>query len=109
MEKFPNDPIFVRLAQLEQSITGVLVHDDYGIDAEFKDLLNDVRRLRGTLREQLPRDWYDDKGLLRLDIGPIAAITLSGYYFLVAFLAIAALGGKCLPLGELCLTISKGN
>ncbi|OKP10327.1 hypothetical protein PENSUB_4244 [Penicillium subrubescens] len=98
MNKFPNDPIFVNLLRLRQSVQGVLIHDDYGIDAGPTDLLNDISRLRETLRRELPADWYDARGLLRPDTGCIATISPSGYYFLVAFFTIAALGGTCIPL-----------
>ncbi|KAJ5711003.1 acetyl-CoA synthetase-like protein [Penicillium malachiteum] len=98
MNKFPNDPIFVSLLRLRQSVQGVLIHDDYGIDAGPTDLLNDISRLRETLRTELPADWYDARGLLRPDTGCIATISLSGYHFLVGFFAIAALGGTCVPL-----------
>ncbi|KAJ5112956.1 acetyl-CoA synthetase-like protein [Penicillium angulare] len=98
MNKFPNDPIFVNLLRLRQSVQGVLIHDEYGIDASPTDLINDVTRLRETLRRDLPADWYDAKGLLRPNTGCIATISPSGYYFLVAFFAIAALGGTCVAL-----------
>lgn len=99
-QKFPNDPIFTRLAQLSREVPGVRVHDEYGIDAEYGDLLNDIAQLRDTLRKQLPRDWFDSTGLLRQEAGSIATITISGYFYIVGFLSILALGGKCVPLRE---------
>lgn len=108
MNKFPNDPIFVNLLRLRQSVQGVLIHDDYGIDAGPTDLLNDISRLRETLRRELPADWYDARGLLRPDTGCIATISLSGYYFLVAFFAIAALGGTCVSLRESSSQLCEG-
>ncbi|KAL4944310.1 hypothetical protein BDV06DRAFT_220464 [Aspergillus oleicola] len=98
MERFPNDPIFTNLLRLSHSRPGLLIHDEYGIDAGANDLLNDVQRLREALREKLPTDWFDAHGILRPEAGRIASLSASGYYFLVGFFAIAALGGTCVPL-----------
>ncbi|KAL4878097.1 hypothetical protein BJY04DRAFT_221453 [Aspergillus karnatakaensis] len=98
MEKFPNDPIFTQLVGLRDSVEGVLIHDDYGIDATAEDILHDIVALRNDLRRELPADWFDARGLLKPDAGRIATISLSGYYFLVGFFAIAALGGTCVVL-----------
>jgi malonyl-CoA/methylmalonyl-CoA synthetase len=100
MSKFPNDPIFASLLQLRQSVQGVLIHDDYGVDAGPNELLDNICRLRETLRRELPTGWFDARGLLRPDTGRIASISVSGYYFLVGFFAIAALGGTCVSLRE---------
>jgi malonyl-CoA/methylmalonyl-CoA synthetase len=99
-QKFPNDLISTKLALLHQSVPGIVFHDDYGIDATSKDLINDIEHLRESLRKELPSDWYNDKGLLRPDVASIATISLSGYYFLVGLFAITALGGNCVPLRE---------
>ena len=97
-QKFPNDPIFTQLAKFSQIIPGVIIHDEYGTDASYGDLLNDIVHLRHLLREELPSDVFDNKNLLKSEAGAIATMTVSAYYFVVAFLAIAALGGKCAPL-----------
>lgn len=103
-QKFPNDPIFTQLAQLSHEVTGARIHDEYGIDAEYGDLLNDIAQLREALRKELPRNWFDSAGLLRQEAGSIATITISGYYYIVGFLTILALGGTCVPLPPGALT-----
>ncbi|KAJ5900253.1 Nonribosomal peptide synthetases (NRPS) [Penicillium subrubescens] len=80
VDKFPNDPIFNQLAKLSRNVTGVIVHDRY------------------VLREQLPLEWFDSKAVFRPEAKPIAILALSGYYYLVSFLTLLALGGKCVPL-----------
>lgn len=100
--KFPNDPIFTRLLRYSQNISGVRVHDEYGIDAGYCDLVQDVIHVRQALREQLPREWFDSQGLFQPQAGSIAVLSLSGYYYTVALFAIIALGGKCVPLRESC-------
>jgi hypothetical protein len=40
---------------------------------------------------------------LRQEAGSIATITISGYYYIVGFLTILALGGKCVPIREFCI------
>jgi malonyl-CoA/methylmalonyl-CoA synthetase len=104
VDKFPNDPIFNQLAKLSRNVTGVIVHDRYGIDAGYRDLLNDILRLRQVLREQLPLEWFDSKAVFRPEAKPIAILALSGYYYLVSFLTLLALGGKCVPLREIYLS-----
>ncbi|RDW90300.1 uncharacterized protein DSM5745_02075 [Aspergillus mulundensis] len=98
MDKFPNDPIFTKLLELRDSAEGVLIHDDYGIDATLEDLLYDIIGLREDLRRKLPAAWFDARGFLTPDADRIATISLSGYYFLVGLFAIAALGGTCVVL-----------
>lgn len=99
-QKFPNDPIFTRLRQLSMEMPGVLFHDEHGIDASYSDLINDVIHLRQVLREQLPNTSFNEQGCLQNDAVSIAFLAFSGYYFIVSFLAIAALGGVCVPLGK---------
>jgi len=97
-QKFPNDPIFTRLRQLSMEIPGVLFHDEYGIDASYSDLVSDVIHLRHVLQEQLPKTSFNEQGCLQNDAVSIGFLAFSGYYFIVSFLAIAALGGICVPL-----------
>ena len=99
-QKFPNDPIFTRLRELSMEMPGVLFHDEHGIDASYNDLIRDVIHLRRVLREQLPSTSFNEQGCLKKDAVSIAFLALSGYYFIVSFLAIAALGGICIPLGK---------
>ncbi|KAJ5523573.1 acetyl-CoA synthetase-like protein [Penicillium frequentans] len=95
---FPNDPIFTQLAGLSRTVSDVIIYDDYGIHEGYKGLIGDIIHLRQVLREQLPHHWFDGRGILWSDATPIASIAASGYYFLVGFLAVAAIGGKFVPL-----------
>ena len=97
---FPNDPIFTQLASLSRTVLDVTIHDDYGIYEGYEGLLGDIIHLRQVLREQLPHHWFDGRGILWSDATPIASIAASGYYFLVGLLAVAAIGGKFVPLRE---------
>ncbi|OBT82483.1 hypothetical protein VE02_08156 [Pseudogymnoascus sp. 03VT05] len=97
-QKFPNDPIFTRLRQLSLEIPGVLFHDEHGIDASYNDLVSDVMHLRQVLREQLPNTSFNEQGFLQNNAVSIAFLAFSGYYFIVSFLAIVALGGVYVPL-----------
>ncbi|KAE8421001.1 hypothetical protein BDV36DRAFT_292677 [Aspergillus pseudocaelatus] len=98
LHKFPNDPIFTRLRKLYAERPGVLFHDEHGIDAGYSDLISDVIHMRQVLREQLPSTVFDENGLLQPEAPSIAFLAFNGYYFIVSFLAIAALGGICVPL-----------
>lgn len=98
MQKFPNDPIFTQLANLCRIVPGVLIHDNYGIEAGYLDLMGDVTHLCHILRQGLPREWFDSRGILNSKADPIAAVALSGYYVAVGFLAVLALGGQYMPL-----------
>ncbi|KAB8234044.1 class I adenylate-forming enzyme family protein [Aspergillus alliaceus] len=76
---FPNDPIFTRLRRFSVERPGEVFHDEYGVNASYNNLISDITHLRQVLREKLPNG-------------------LSGYSFIISFLAIAALGGICVPL-----------
>lgn len=105
-QKFPNDPIFTRLRRFAMEMPGVLFHDEHGIDASYSDVVSDVIHLRQVLREQLPSTSFNEQGCLQNDAVSIAFLSFSGYYFIVSFLAIAALGGVCVPL---CKSISHSR
>ncbi|KAJ5872155.1 AMP-binding enzyme [Penicillium soppii] len=48
-DKFPNDPMFTQLEKLSRTFSGVVLHDDYGIDASYKTLIADVSHLGACL------------------------------------------------------------
>ncbi|KAH6715945.1 hypothetical protein BKA61DRAFT_720103 [Leptodontidium sp. MPI-SDFR-AT-0119] len=98
--KLTNYPIFTRLVQLPRDIRGIQIHDEYEIDAEYRDRLNDIIQLRDVLRQQLPSQWFDPRGILLPDTSSIATITYSGYYFFVAIFAIISIGARCVSLCE---------
>ncbi|KAH6604034.1 acyl- synthetase [Trichoderma cornu-damae] len=97
-EKFPNDAIFTRLLRLSSERPDLAFHDDYGVDAGYGDLIRDIAHLRRVLQKRLPASSFDANGSLRDGSASIAFLALSGYYFIVSFFAIAALGGVCVPL-----------
>lgn len=97
---FPNDPMFIQLRRLTTELPGVLFHDEYGIDAGYTDVISDVIHLRQVLRDVLPGTSFNGQGCLQDNATSIAFLATSQYYFIVSFLAIAALGGVCVPLGE---------
>lgn len=98
IEKFPNDAIFTRLLRLSIERPDLQFHDDYGVDANYDDLIRDIIHVRRVLQKQLPESSFDENGLLREDASSIAFLAFSGYNFIISFLAIVALGGVCIPL-----------
>ncbi|KAJ5260480.1 hypothetical protein N7478_012085 [Penicillium angulare] len=84
MNKFPNDPIFVNLLRLRQSVQGVLIHDDYGIDASPTDLLNDISLLRETLRRELPVEWYDARATKAAPDGNLKLLASANVTYILA-------------------------
>lgn len=100
MHRFPHDPIFVRLIEHTRTIPGVIIRDEFGINAGYNELMRDIIHVRQLLREQLPPGWFDPNGQLQRDVGFIGMMAASAYYYIVSFFAIAALGGKCVVLRE---------
>ncbi|KJZ74636.1 hypothetical protein HIM_05986 [Hirsutella minnesotensis 3608] len=100
MEPFPNDPVLARLLQSAKLTAEVVVHDDYGFDKTYAELLGDILRTREALRKQLPPWTLDAHGILIQENPYIAALTRGGYEFIVAFFAIRAIGGVCMPLAS---------
>lgn len=98
---FPNDAIFTNLINLSNTVSDIVILDEYGIEAGYQDLFNDIFQLRQAFKERLPAESFDSRGLLRPEYRCIASITTSVYYFLVAFFTIASFGGACVPLCEL--------
>ncbi|KAF7590615.1 hypothetical protein BBP40_002610 [Aspergillus hancockii] len=84
-QTFPNDPIFTRIRRFSAERPGEVFHDEYGTNASYNTLISDVMHSRHVLQEQLSSGSLNEKGL-------------SGYNFTMSFLAIAALGGICVPL-----------
>ncbi|KAI1978077.1 hypothetical protein LOZ53_001486 [Ophidiomyces ophidiicola] len=96
---FPDDPIFSQLRRFSKEVPGNVIHDEYGsIDASYDDLINDVIHLRQVLQRRLPDTSFDERGILQDHATSIAFLGFSSYNFIISFLAIAALGGNCVPL-----------
>ncbi|POR37072.1 Acyl-CoA synthetase family member 3, mitochondrial [Tolypocladium paradoxum] len=98
--KFPNDPILVKLLQSASLTTEHIIHDAYGFDKTYADLLGDIVQTRDAIRANLPSTALNAHGVLNDDRPYICVLTRSGYEFLVAFFAIRAIGGACIPFGS---------
>ncbi|KND87442.1 Acyl-CoA synthetase family member 3, mitochondrial [Tolypocladium ophioglossoides CBS 100239] len=93
--KFPNDPILVKLLHSAKLTTENIIHDAYGFDKTYADLLGDVMQMRDAIRANLPPTALNARGILNDDRPYVCVLTRSGYEFLVAFFAIRAIGGAC--------------
>lgn len=101
-QKFPNDPILVRLLQAagQDTTNEPIVCDDYGFEKTYAQLLGDVLQTRSLIIQNLPPSALDNRGILVQKNPYICALAVSGYEFLVAFFAIRALGGACIPFSK---------
>ena len=100
MEAFPNDATFTALFNLRDTVPGVIISDQYGFQASYNELLDDIVKLRQVLREQLPAGSFDNRGLLHPESRHIMSITTSIYHFVVGFFTVLSLGGVCAPVCE---------
>ncbi|KAH7140347.1 hypothetical protein B0J13DRAFT_637862 [Dactylonectria estremocensis] len=100
--KFPNDPILVQLLRAAGHVSGTetIVCDVGGFEKTYQQLFADILKTRVILRERLPPSAYDARNLLREGQQYIGILTRTGYEFLVAFFAIRAIGGVCMPLSS---------
>lgn len=105
-ESFPNDSFFKEILSRAKSSSGAwFIHDPANcIKVTYTQLLHDVLAFKATLRSSLSIDTLrvlessnEKVGLNFFIFAP------SGYYFLVAFLAVLALGGVAVPLGKCSL------
>lgn len=99
---FPQDPLLVKLLDAARTVPGsrVMIHDTYGLQKTYPELLADVLYTKGQLESVLPATCFNEKGLLREEFLYQTACTKTGYEFAVAFFAVRALGGALVPLGE---------
>lgn len=100
--QFPQDPILVKLLDAAHHVTDsqTIIKDAFGFEKTYPELLSDVLETRSRLRSDLPSSALDERGLLRDETPYVAAMTRSGYEFVVAFFAVRALGGAFVPLGQ---------
>ncbi|CAM1509752.1 Fc.00g000870.m01.CDS01 [Cosmosporella sp. VM-42] len=101
-KKFPSDPILTKLLQAAKE-TGngrPIVHDAHGFVKNYSQLLGDILQTRDLIRQNLPPSVINDRGILHEETPYICVLALSGYEFLVAFFAIRALGGACIPFSS---------
>ncbi len=106
--KFPQDPILVKLLDSphrQSQSSPTVIHDvTYGFEKTYAELLDDILQTVHRLRNALPPSMLDEGGVfhvLRDDCSPyIGILVKSGYEFIVAFFAIRAIGGACMPIGK---------
>ena len=99
----PNDPIIAKLVQQAQRIpTEPMIHDSYGFNKSYPQLLGDAMRTRESILKILSPALVDEHGFLKSDAPYICVLASSGYEFLVAFFAIRGLNGAPVPFGKLC-------
>ncbi|KAF7556725.1 hypothetical protein G7Z17_g1218 [Cylindrodendrum hubeiense] len=94
---FPNDHMLAKLLNTAKSTDEDIIHDAYGFDKTYAQLLGDIVKTRDSLRACLPPASLNSQGLLNQDDLYIAILTSSGYEFTVALLAVRALGGAGMP------------
>ncbi|KAJ5915313.1 hypothetical protein N7454_011067 [Penicillium verhagenii] len=96
---FPSDPFFTKLlARAKQRGDSTIISDNtISAQLSYRQLLQDVDNLRQSLRRRLSPGLLDVNGTLNNGTC-IAVIARSGYRFIVASIAIFALGGIILPL-----------
>lgn len=101
--EFPLDPVLVKLLLASKGRPGsdIIIHDICGHDKSYSELLGDILHTRNALRERLPDSIFDEHGLMSQDTPYVSVLTRSGYEYLVAFFAIRAIGGACIPFGKL--------
>ncbi|KAH7128998.1 hypothetical protein EDB81DRAFT_808572 [Dactylonectria macrodidyma] len=100
--KFPNDPMLVQLLRAAGHVSGTetIVCDVGGCEKTYLQLLADILKTRDILRERLPQSAYDERNILRDGYQYVGILSRTGYEFLVAFFAIRAIGGVCMPLSS---------
>lgn len=99
---FPDDPFFIKLlATAESHGNSIIIRDETdSMEANYSRLLFDVHTLRQLLQEHLPSDLLDSNGIIKEEGISIAVIARGGYKFLVASIAIFAIGAAVLPLSR---------
>lgn len=98
--RFPHDPALVKLIEVvrERAEAGNLIHDINGYEKTLPQLLGDVIKTTQTLQAGLPPTAFNSQGVLHQKAPYVTVLTCSGYDFIVAFFAIRAIGGACVPL-----------
>lgn len=93
----PDDPIFSRLVQLATSRDGQVIVDDRSRGTQFgyDHILHGTVDLVQQLQSLLNRDILDNRGGFY-----IAVLAPNSYEFIIAVLAVLALGGVVVPMRE---------
>jgi acyl-CoA synthetase (AMP-forming)/AMP-acid ligase II len=99
---FPEDPFFTKLlATAERHGDSIIIRDETdSTEATYSQLLFDVHTLRQALQDRLSSNLLDSNGMVKEEGMSIAIIARGGYKFLVASIAIFAIGAVVLPLSK---------
>ncbi|KAK5996460.1 hypothetical protein PT974_01794 [Cladobotryum mycophilum] len=76
----------------------VIIIDVVGFEKTYQELLGDILKARSLVLDKLPRSALNDRDVLSGGSQYVAILAQSGYEFIVAFLAVRALGGAAVPL-----------
>ncbi|KAH8433377.1 class I adenylate-forming enzyme family protein [Aspergillus melleus] len=108
--KLPNEVMFEHLVRLlENDPKPVIIDPRDGVQAGYPQLLADIRETRQRVYQTLPGDLFDNKGRISKDRPCIGVLTPTSYDFVVAALAILAMGGAIVPLGLRLLPEEAGE
>lgn len=100
-EKFPNDLLLVQFLRSAKRCANQrpYIHDHFGYEKSFEELIADILRMRDLMRQQLPASAFTERGVFKDEAPYVAVLTRSGYEFIVAFFATRVLGGAPIPFG----------
>lgn len=100
-DKFPNDLLLVQFLRSAKRCAGQgpYIHDHFGYEKSFEELIADILRMRDLMRQQLPASAFTERGVFKDEAPYVAVLTRSGYEFIVAFFATRVLGGAPIPFG----------
>ena len=100
----PNEPNFKALVESRnESPKRVLIHDPrLGVDADFDQLLRDVHTTRQSLVNALPGTIFGNHTniISNNEVVYVPLLTPGNYEFIVAALAVLAIGAALVPLCE---------
>ena len=99
---FPNDPFFAQILQqaTDWATDWFILDPANNVKVTYAQLLWDAAIFKDSLSNKLSLELYhelqshEERGYYFFLVAP------SGYYFLVGFLAILAVGGAAIPLGQ---------
>ncbi|KAK0724920.1 hypothetical protein B0H67DRAFT_569137 [Lasiosphaeris hirsuta] len=103
-QRLPDEPIFKKLIENGKSNPNVIFQDaSCGVDATYPQLLYDIVSLRQRLYEWLPPSLFDDDGRIKEENPYILIVAPANYEFVVASLAVLAIGAALVPLAPAIL------
>ena len=98
---FPDDPLITSLLSTARLNAGPdkFIYHSHDPGKSYPELLGDIARMCDALRDRLPSSALNERGTFRREPEYVAIFGRSSYEFIVAFFAIRAMGGTCMPLG----------